>query len=89
MFIFAHGDHYLPSRVLKEREGGDSTLWMKAAKACIGITQWQSSDISNSGITINIPVVFMARYVMILRGATSLRGALERVGPENRDFFGP
>ena len=23
-------------------------------------------------ITINVPVVFMARYVMILRGATSL-----------------
>ncbi len=33
-------------------------------------------------ITINVPVVFMARYVMILRGATSLRGALEGVGPE-------
>ncbi len=26
---------------------------------------------------------------MILRGATSLRGALEGVGPENRDIFGP
>ncbi len=31
----------------------------------------------------------MARYIMVLRGATSLRGALEGVGPENRDFFGP
>ncbi len=31
----------------------------------------------------------MARYVMILRGATSLRGALEGVGPENQDLFGP
>ncbi len=40
-------------------------------------------------LTINVPVVFMARYVMILRGATSLLGALEGVGPENRDFFGP
>jgi hypothetical protein len=40
-------------------------------------------------LTINVPVVFMARYVMVLRGATSLRGALEGVGPENRDFFGP
>ena len=39
--------------------------------------------------TINVPVVFMARYVMVLRGATSLRGALEGVGPENRDFQGP
>jgi hypothetical protein len=26
---------------------------------------------------------------MILRGATSLLGVLEGVGPENRDFFGP
>jgi hypothetical protein len=31
----------------------------------------------------------MARYVMVLRGATSLRGALEGLGPENRDFLGP
>ncbi len=31
----------------------------------------------------------MARYVMVLRVATSLRGALEGVGPENRDFLGP
>jgi hypothetical protein len=38
-------------------------------------------------LTINVSVVFMARYVMVLRGATSLRGALEGVGPENRDFF--
>jgi hypothetical protein len=37
----------------------------------------------------NVPVVFMARYVMVLRGATSLRWALEGVGPENRNFFGP
>ncbi len=40
-------------------------------------------------ITINVPVVFMARYIMVLRGATSLPGALEGVGPENQDFFGP
>jgi hypothetical protein len=40
-------------------------------------------------LAINVPVVFMARYVMVLRGATSLLGALEGVGPENRDFFGP
>jgi hypothetical protein len=31
----------------------------------------------------------MARYVMVSRGATSLRGTLEGVGPENRDFLGP
>jgi hypothetical protein len=31
----------------------------------------------------------MARYIMILRGVTSLLGALEGVGPENLDFFGP
>jgi hypothetical protein len=44
-------------------------------------------------ITINVPVVFMARYAMILRGATSLCGALEEVGPEmaraKREPFGP
>ncbi len=28
-------------------------------------------------------------YLMVLRCATSLQGALEGVGPENRDFFGP
>jgi hypothetical protein len=39
--------------------------------------------------TINVPVFFMARYIMVLRGATSLLGALEGVGPENQDFFGP
>ncbi len=40
-------------------------------------------------VTINVPVVFMARYIMVLRGGTSLREALEVVGPENLDFFGP
>jgi hypothetical protein len=40
-------------------------------------------------ITINVPVVFMSPYLMVLRGATSLRGALEGVGPENQYFFGP
>jgi hypothetical protein len=39
-------------------------------------------------ITINVPVVFMARYLMVLRGATSLRGALEGVGPEIKTFLG-
>ncbi len=34
-------------------------------------------------------IVYMARYVMVLRRATSLRGALDGLGPENRDFFGP
>jgi hypothetical protein len=33
-------------------------------------------------------IVYMARYVMVLRRATSLRGALEGLGPENRDFLG-
>jgi hypothetical protein len=31
----------------------------------------------------------MAQYVMVLRSATSLRGALEGVGPENATFLGP
>ncbi len=40
-------------------------------------------------LTINVPVVFIARYVMILRGATSLWGALEGVDPEKSRFSGP
>jgi hypothetical protein len=38
--------------------------------------------------TTNVPVVFMARYVMILRGATSLRGALDStfLGPNGTRF---
>ncbi len=51
----------------------------------MGESQFQRGYI----ITIDVPVVFMARYVMVLRGATSLRGALEGVGPENRDLQGP
>ncbi len=39
--------------------------------------------------TTNVPVVFMARYVMMLRGATSLLGALEGVGPKKSRFSGP
>jgi hypothetical protein len=39
-------------------------------------------------LTINIPVVYMARYIMILMRANPLQGTLEGVGPENRDFFG-
>jgi hypothetical protein len=31
----------------------------------------------------------MARYIMVLRGATSLQRPLEGVGPENRAFLGP
>ncbi len=44
-------------------------------------------------LTINVPVVYMALYVMVLRHATSLQGALEGAGPENQDcslpFQGP
>jgi hypothetical protein len=49
-------------------------------------TQQHTTTLHNSTRvhkTTNVPVVFMAMYVMILRGATSLLGALEGVGPEN------
>jgi hypothetical protein len=39
-------------------------------------------------LTINVPVVYMAWDVMILMRENPLRGPLEGVGPENRDFFG-
>ncbi len=40
-------------------------------------------------LTINVPVVYMARDVMILMGENPFLGPLEGVGPENRDFLGP
>jgi hypothetical protein len=63
---------------------------MSNSKHCIvQCTLHSARVILKSKLTIHAPVVFMARYVMVLRGATSLRGALEGVGPENLDFFGP
>jgi hypothetical protein len=47
-------------------------------------TQQHTTTLHNSTRvhkTTNVPVVFTARYVMILRGATSLLRALEVVGP--------
>jgi hypothetical protein len=55
-------------------------------------TQQHTSTLHNSTQvhkTTNVPVVFMVRHIMILRGATSLLEALEGVGPESLDFFGP
>jgi hypothetical protein len=40
-------------------------------------------------LTINVPDVFMAWYIMVLRGATSLLGALEGVGLKISTFLGP
>ncbi len=40
-------------------------------------------------ITINVPVVYIARDVMILMRENQFRGPLKGLGPENRDFFGP
>ncbi len=53
-------------------------------------------------LTIYVPVVFMAQYVMVLRGATSLQGALRLFwaqmalaslvpfqGPKKSQFSGP
>jgi hypothetical protein len=40
-------------------------------------------------ITINVPVVYMARKVVILMWANPLPRPLEGVGPEFQDFFGP
>ncbi len=39
--------------------------------------------------TTNVPVVFMARYVMILRGATSLLGTLKGVGCTPQNYYVP
>jgi hypothetical protein len=38
-------------------------------------------------LTVNVPVVYMARDVMILMGENPFRGLLEGAGPENQDFW--
>jgi hypothetical protein len=41
-------------------------------------------------LTINVPVVYMGRYEVVLRGAIHNEGHfLGGGGPKNRDFFGP
>ncbi len=45
--------------------------------------QTVKETVSEDGLTINVPVVFMAQYIMVLRSATALRGALEGVVAEN------
>jgi hypothetical protein len=40
-------------------------------------------------ITINVPVVYMARGLMILMREVSIMRALEGVGPEVETFLGP
>jgi hypothetical protein len=37
-------------------------------------------------VTIKVPVVYMARGVMLLMRANQLQGSLEGVDPENRVF---
>jgi hypothetical protein len=45
---------------------------------------------SSDGIlTINVPVVYIARYVMVEVGKIHYKGHWKGVGPENRDFLGP
>ncbi len=79
-----------PGRVSKNSKCRNETL---LSLLSIGLPpQWPEGQENQGGVqdlTINVPVVFMARCIMVLRGATSLQGALEGVGPENRDFFGP
>jgi hypothetical protein len=77
-----------------DHQGGAKSLTFNVPVVFLALnnTQQHTTTLHNSNRvhkTTNVPVVFMARYVMILRGATSLLGALEGVGPENGDFFGP
>jgi hypothetical protein len=62
---------------------------MVASEACMGAPTIWCKIQRILLITIYVPVVFMARFVMVLGRATSLRGALEGVSPEIWDFFGP
>ncbi len=48
-----------------------------------------SQDFRDTSVTINVPVDYMVRDIMILMRANTLQGPLEGVGSENQDFFGP
>jgi hypothetical protein len=50
-----------------------------------GIDCWDLGEFYNYS---NVPVVFMARDVMIFMRENLFRGPLEGVGSENRDFLG-
>jgi hypothetical protein len=47
---------------------------------------FHSSDVL---ITIKVPVVYIARYVMVEAGKIHYEGHWKGVGPENRDFLVP
>jgi hypothetical protein len=49
----------------------------------------QAPEVQSHKITIDVPLVLMAPYVMILRRAVSITRAIIRGGPWNRDFFRP
>jgi hypothetical protein len=42
-----------------------------------------------NNITINVPVVYMVRNVVVLRRKIHNKGHFRGGGPKNRDFFGP
>jgi hypothetical protein len=51
--------------------------------------QEPTGDFKGYIININVPVVYVARDVLILMRATSIARAIGRVCPENRDFLDP
>jgi hypothetical protein len=54
--------------------------------------QYQKGYLKYKGVslTINVPLVYMARYLMVLRRATSIARGIRRVGPwKSRLFLGP
>ncbi len=91
-YWFWCGQHPLRGQV------GDG--WALEIEAFLGTVKWHradrlfyvqepTGDFKGYIITINVPVVYVARDVLILMRATSITRAIGRVGPENRDFFGP
>jgi hypothetical protein len=53
------------------------------------LTLYPAGEHPKKELTINVPVVYIARDIMILMRENPFRMPLEGVGPESRDFFGP
>ncbi len=62
---------------------GVSAILFSLAQVSLGTPKQKEKIIKNSAITINAPMVYMARDIMIYMRATSITRAIGRTGQKN------
>jgi hypothetical protein len=88
---------YLQDSQLSCNFDADFQYWLKSKRSSnyAELGRWDGEKKDNTfmtcGITINVPVVYMGRYKVGLRGGLSITRGILGVGrgPKNLDFFGP